>query len=76
MFIKKMAVFWVVASLVLQKFTDVSEVLAVSIIAVMIDVARTSETSVNIYKITLQYSPADGHLHTHRREDLKSNNVY
>jgi hypothetical protein len=42
-----MAVFWVVAPRS-QKFTNVSEVLAASIIiALMMDAARTSETLVN-----------------------------
>jgi hypothetical protein len=39
---------------------DVSEVFAASIIALMMEAVSTSETSVNI------------HLHTRRRENLKS----
>jgi hypothetical protein len=42
------------------------------IIAMMTEVASTSETSVNFYQITRRYNPEDGHLHTHRRENLKS----
>jgi hypothetical protein len=32
----------------------------------------TSETSVNSYQSTRRYNPEVGHLHTHRRENLKS----
>jgi hypothetical protein len=32
----------------------------------------TSETSVNFYQTTRRYNPEDSHLHTHRRENLKS----
>jgi hypothetical protein len=49
----KMAVFWVVASCSLAKFTDVSEVLAASII--------TSEMPVNFYQTTQRNNPADSH---------------
>jgi hypothetical protein len=34
--------------------------------------ARTSETLVNFYQTTRCYNPEDSHLHTHRRENLKS----
>jgi hypothetical protein len=34
----------------------------------------TSETLVNVYQTTRCYNPEDSHLHTHRRENLKSNN--
>jgi hypothetical protein len=53
-------------------FTDVSEVLAASIIAPMIKAASTSETFVNFYQTTRRYNPEDSHLRTHRRENLKS----
>jgi hypothetical protein len=36
------------------------------------EAVQTSKTSVNWYQSTLRYNPEDGHLHTHRREDLKS----
>jgi hypothetical protein len=36
------------------------------------EAARTSETSVNFYQTTRCYNPEDSHLHTHRRENLKS----
>jgi hypothetical protein len=52
-------------------------VLAASIIRAMIiaptmDVASTSETLVNFYQTTRRYNPEDSHLHTRRRENLKS----
>jgi hypothetical protein len=44
----------------------------VVVIALMMEAARTSETSVNIYQTTQYNNPEDSHLHTHRRENLKS----
>jgi hypothetical protein len=41
-------------------------------IALMMEAARTSETVVNFYQTTPNYNPEDGHLRTHRRENLKS----
>jgi hypothetical protein len=38
----------------------------------MMEAARTSETLVNFYQTTQCYNPEDSHLHTHRRENLKS----
>jgi hypothetical protein len=38
----------------------------------MMDAASTSETSVNFYETTRHYNPEDSHLHTRRRENLKS----
>jgi hypothetical protein len=60
-------------------FTDVSGVLAASIIkativALMTEVKSTSETSVNFYQTTWRNIPEDSHLHTRRRENLKSHN--
>jgi hypothetical protein len=52
--------------------TDVSEVRAASIIALMMEAARTSETSVEIQLRTRQYIPEDSELHTRRRKNLKS----
>jgi hypothetical protein len=56
--------------------TDVSEVRAASIIraiiALMMEAAHTSETSVDIQIRTWQYIPEDTELHTHHRENLKS----
>jgi hypothetical protein len=41
-------------------------------IALMMEAARTSETSVNFYQTTRRYNPEDSHLRTHRRKNLKS----
>jgi hypothetical protein len=48
--------------------TDVSEVL----IALMTKAASTSETSVNLHQTISRNNPEDSHLHTRRRENLKS----
>jgi hypothetical protein len=42
------------------------------IIALMMEAASTSETSVNFYQTTWRNNPEDSHLHTRRRENLKS----
>jgi hypothetical protein len=42
------------------------------VIALMMEAARTSETSVHIQLRTWQYIPEDSELHTRRRENLKS----
>jgi hypothetical protein len=34
------------------------------------------ETSVNFYQTTRRNNSEDSHLHTHRRENLKSHNVW
>jgi hypothetical protein len=69
-----MAVFWVVAPCSLVEVTNVSEVLAASIIralvnfyqttliALMVEAARTSETLVNFYRTARRYNPEDSHL--------------
>jgi hypothetical protein len=44
--------------------TDVSEVRAASIIALIMEAARTSETSVDIQLKTRQYTPEDSEIHT------------
>jgi hypothetical protein len=58
---------WAVFSVVWYKFTDVSEVLAASVIRVIIalitEAASTSETSENFYRTTQHNSPEDIHLH-------------
>jgi hypothetical protein len=41
-------------------------------IALMMEAARTSVTSVNFYQTTRRYNPEDSHLHYRRRENLKS----
>jgi hypothetical protein len=38
----------------------------------MMEAASASETSVNFYQTTRRYKPEDSHLHTRRRENLKS----
>jgi hypothetical protein len=48
-------VFW-------QKFADVSEVLAASIIRAMLEAASTSETSADFYRTTRHNNPEDRHL--------------
>jgi hypothetical protein len=61
------------------EFADVSEVLAVSImrvIALIMTASNTSETSVNFYQTTQNYNPGHTHLHTRRRENLKSHVPY
>jgi hypothetical protein len=40
------------------------------------EAARTPETLVNFYQTSRRYIPEDSHLHTHRRENLKSYSVY
>jgi hypothetical protein len=43
-----------------------------SLIPLMMEAARTSETSVDIYLTTRQYIPEGSKLHNRRRENLKS----
>jgi hypothetical protein len=38
----------------------------------MMEAARFSEMFVNFYQTARHYSPEDSHLHTNRRENLKS----
>jgi hypothetical protein len=52
--------------------TYVSEVRAAPIIALMMEAARTSETSADNQLRTRQYIPDDYELHTRRRGNLKS----
>jgi hypothetical protein len=64
-----------------QNFTDVSEVLAASIIRETMTHRSDdggsiiSETFVNFYQTTRRYDPEDSHLHTRRRENLKPHNI-
>jgi hypothetical protein len=57
--------------------TDVSEVRAAYIIraTMVMETARTSETSVDIQLRTRQYIPEGSELHTRRRENLKSHRL-
>jgi hypothetical protein len=52
--------------------TDVPEARAASIIALIMEAALTSETSVDIQLRKWQYIPEDSELYTSRRENLKS----
>jgi hypothetical protein len=45
------------------------------LIALMLEAASTSETSVNFYQTTRRNNPKDSHLHTHCRENLKSHKI-
>jgi hypothetical protein len=47
-------------------------VLAVSIIALIMEAASISETSVGLYQTTWRNNSEDSHLHTRRRETLNS----
>jgi hypothetical protein len=47
-----------------------------SLIALMMEAERTSETSVDIQLRTRQSIPEDSELHTRRRENLKSHVLY
>jgi hypothetical protein len=38
----------------------------------MMEAVQTSETLVKLYHSTPRYNPEDSHLHTQRRENLKS----
>jgi hypothetical protein len=40
----------------------------------MMEALQASEALVNSYQSTRRYNPEDSHLHSHRREDLKSQN--
>jgi hypothetical protein len=42
----------------------------------MMEAASTSETKVNFYQTTRRNNPEDIHLHTRRRENLKSRSDY
>jgi hypothetical protein len=48
-------------------------VLAASFIALMMETASTAEKSVNFCQTTRRNNLEDSHLHTRRRENLKSN---
>jgi hypothetical protein len=44
----------------------------IKLIALTKEAASTSEMFVNFYQTTRRYNPEDSHLHTRRRENLKS----
>jgi hypothetical protein len=60
----KIIVFWVVAPCSLFEVPEVSNMHAASIIpiALMMEAASTSETSVNFYQTTQRNNPEDSHL--------------
>jgi hypothetical protein len=62
------AVFWDVAPCRQQKFTDVSEVHHPGFLTMKV----VTKSSVNFYQTTRRNIPEDNHLHTRRRENLKS----
>jgi hypothetical protein len=72
----KMAVFWVVAPCslleVYRRFSGACRLHHQVLIALMIEAASTSETSVKLYQPTRHNNPEDSQLHTGRRENLKS----
>jgi hypothetical protein len=80
--IEKMAVFWVAAPCRLVRvyrrfrglycFHHQGVDWWVGGYRVMMEAVRASETSLNSYQSTQRYNPEDGHLCTHRRENLKS----
>jgi hypothetical protein len=47
-----------------------------SLTALVMDAVKASETSVNSYQTTRRYNPEGGHLHSHRRENLKSYKIW
>jgi mannose/fructose-specific phosphotransferase system component IIA len=56
-----------------QNYNDVSEELVAAInITLIMDAVSTSKTSVNFYQTTRRNIAEDSHLHTCRRENLKS----
>jgi hypothetical protein len=71
-----MAVRWAVAPRglveVYKRLRGASASIIGAIIALMMETVITSEMSINFYQITRRNSPADSHLHTRRRENLKS----
>jgi hypothetical protein len=76
-----MAVFWAVAPCnlveVYQRFRGTCcSIIRVVMIALMMEAARTSETPVSFYQTTRRNSPKGSHLHTRRRENLKSHIIF
>jgi hypothetical protein len=49
--------------------------LAAFFIALMMEAAITSETSINFYQTTRRNNTEDSHLRTHRLENLKSHEL-
>jgi hypothetical protein len=59
-----------------QKYIDVSEVFAASIINLIMGTASTSETSVNFYYATRHKKPEASHIHNRCHDNLKSELTY
>jgi hypothetical protein len=71
-----MRAFWDVALVVSLEQTIVLEVRTAPITTLMIVAVRTSDTSVYSNKTTRHYIPECSHLHTRRRENMKSDNKF
>jgi hypothetical protein len=65
---KQMAVFWVVAPCRLVCVYQ-------RLIVLIMEAVQTSKTMANSYRSAWRYTPGDSHLHSHRRENLKSYQV-
>jgi hypothetical protein len=52
------------------------EVLAASIIALMMEAGSIAKTSVKFYQTARRNSPEDSHLHIRSRENLKSHFLF
>jgi hypothetical protein len=71
----KMAAFWDVALCSVVDIYRLLEELTASFTRVLImEAVNSSESPVNIHQTTWCNIPEDSHLHTLRRENLKSNN--
>jgi hypothetical protein len=68
----KISVFWAVAPCCLVAVYRRFRGTCCLLIALMIEVASTSETSVNFYQTTRRYNREERHLYTRRCENLKS----
>jgi hypothetical protein len=68
-----MAVFWIVAPCILVEVYQ--RFIGPSLIALMMEATRTSETLVNFYQTTRRNNPEGSDLHTRRRENLKSHQM-
>jgi hypothetical protein len=66
-----MVIFWIFVPCSLVKFTGVSEVLAASITALMMEAASTSEIPINCYHTTWHKNPEPFILTTMRMQNLK-----
>jgi hypothetical protein len=59
----------------IKRVGDLRESVRIIMIALMMEAARTSETSIDIDLRTRQYIPEDSELNTRRRENLESHNI-